>query len=117
MKKIFIILTLLVFTISAYAENSNNPLLKLKGKDTFEYIKLYRENIEVHNSAKKQNPQKIPKRCQKHYSNMQNALNKKLGISGLTINDLESEKANMYIKQQADEYVKKNLQKLMVDKS
>ncbi|BCD90056.1 hypothetical protein fh0823_01950 [Francisella halioticida] len=46
---------------------------------------------------------------QKYYSTMISDINKKFGINGLTTNDIESEKAN--------KYVKINLQKIMTKNS
>jgi hypothetical protein len=72
----------------------------------------------VHNCAKDANFTKNqstekPERCQQHYKNMINSLNKDLGITGVTAKDIESDKVNNHITQEADKYMAQHLNQFM----
>lgn len=123
MKKIILLLSLSVFTLSAYANNGENALLALKGKDAFTYEKLYRGNLVVYNCAKdanaatKQSSTAEPERCQQHYNDMINSINKDLGIPGVTAKDIQSDKVNEHISLEANKYMNQHLQEFMDNKN
>lgn len=118
MKKVIIILSLSIFALSAYADSGEDSLLALKGKNAFEYEKLYRKNLVVHNCAKDGNittkqGAKEPKRCKKHYDNMISSINKDFGIPGVTAKDINSDRVNKHINQEVDKYMNQHLNEFM----
>ena len=121
MKKLIIVLYLSIFALSAFANSAESALLALKGKNAFEYEKLYRKNLVVDNCAKDGNiatkqGAREPKRCKEHYDNMISSINKDFGIPGVTAKDINSDRVNKHINQESDKYMKQHLNEFMKKK-